>query len=103
MESRRAVWGYRVLLAALVAVLAAPVFRRRTGDWEAVYLAAAKNLRAGDDLLKGGTSYVYPPFGALFAVPFTFLPRGLGLAAWVLLNIVSVGVMLVGAWRLSGG
>ena len=103
MESRRAVWGYRVLLAALVAMLAVPVFTRATGDWEAVYLAAARNLRAGDDLLKGGTSYVYPPFGALFAVPFTLVRRGVGLAAWVLLNVAAVAVMLAGAWRLSGG
>jgi hypothetical protein len=100
---RRAVWAYRALLAGLVALLAAPVFTRATGDWEAVYLAAAKNLRSGADLLDGGTGYVYPPFGALVAVPFTFLPRGAGLAAWVLVNVIAVAVMLVGAWRLVGG
>jgi hypothetical protein len=100
---RRAVWAYRALLAGLVALLAFPVFTRATGDWETVYLAAAKNLRAGTDLLDGNTGYVYPPFGALVAVPFTFLPRGAGLVAWVLLNVVAIGVMLVAAWRLTGG
>jgi hypothetical protein len=83
--------------------LAIPVLTRATGDWETVYLAAARNLRSGADLLDNGSGYVYPPFGALVAVPFTFLPRGLGLTAWVVVNVAAVAVMLVGAWRLTGG
>jgi Glycosyltransferase family 87 len=103
----RIAWGYRLGLVGSFALLAAQVFIRQTGDWETVYLGAAKNLRAGTDLLIGGggtgTGYVYPPFGALFAVPFTFLPRTAGLIAWVIVNLLAVGVLLVGAWRLSGG
>ena len=103
MESARVVWGYRLLLLALAVLLAVPVATRASGDWEKVYLAAAVNLRSDADLLANGSSYVYPPFGALFAVPFTFLPRGAGLAAWAVVNVLAVAVMLVGAWRLSGG
>ncbi len=102
----RIAWAYRLGLVGFLALLAAPVFIRQTGDWEGVYLGAAKNLRSGTDLLAGsgtGTGYVYPPFGALFAVPFTFLPRTAGLVAWVLLNAIAVVVLLVGAWRLAGG
>src|SRR5262245_36412019 len=88
----RAVWGYRVVLFGVFALLAVPVFARPTGDWEQVYLAAAKNLRAGGDVLAGGTAYVYPPFGALCAVPFTHLPRGAGLAAWAAVNALALAV-----------
>lgn len=102
-DSRLAIWTCRVLLAGLFALLTLQVFSRSTGDWETVYLGAAKNLRAGVDVLDMKTGYVYPPFGALFAVPFTFLPRQVGLVAWAALNALAAAVILVGAWQLSGG
>ncbi|HSQ56797.1 MAG TPA: glycosyltransferase family 87 protein, partial [Gemmata sp.] len=103
MDSSRVVWLYRFVLAGFVVLLVLPLLTRGIGDWEAVYLAAGKNLRSWADLLEGGTSYVYPPFGALVAVPFTYLPRGAGLAAWALVNVIAVAVMLACAWRLTGG
>ncbi|MCE9564111.1 MAG: DUF2029 domain-containing protein [Planctomycetes bacterium] len=102
-ENRLAIWTCRVLLFGVLVLLALPVFIRGTGDWETVYLSAARNLRNGDDLLDLRNGYVYPPFGALVAVPFTFMPRSAGLVAWAALNSLAVMVVLVGAWRLSGG
>ena len=99
----RLTWFYRLVLLGCLALIVVPVFSRPTGDWENVYLGAAKNLRSGADLLANGTSYVYPPFGAFFAIPFTFLPRTLGLVAWALLNVLSAVVILVCAWRMTGG
>jgi alpha-1,2-mannosyltransferase len=102
-DNWRTTWFYRLVVLGFLVLLAVPVFSRPTGDWENVYLGAAKNLRSGADLLANGTSYVYPPFGALFAVPFTFLPRTLGLAAWALLNVLAAIVILACAWRMTGG
>src|SRR5262245_24613226 len=90
----RIVWGYRVVLLGVFVLLALPVYLRPTGDWEQVYLGAAKNLRTGADVLSGGTAYVYPPFGALCAVPFTFLPRTAGLIAWAAVNALALAVIL---------
>ena len=102
-ENRLAIWTCRVLIFNVLLLLASPVFIRGTGDWETVYLSAANHLRNGEDLIDARNGYVYPPFGALVAVPFTFLPRSTGLIAWVLLNSLAVLVVLVGAWKLSGG
>lgn len=99
----RVAWAYRFGLFGLCALLAAPVLIRPTGDWESTYLSAAWNLRTGADVLTMTNGYVYPPFGALFAVPFTFLDRAPGLVAWVLLNVGAAGVVFIGAWRLTGG
>lgn len=95
--------GYGVVLAGFAALIVLPVLTRPTGDWEQVYLAAARQLRTGGDVWAGGTSYVYPPFGALAAVPFTGLSRSLGLVAWAVMNLVALAVVLAGAWRLAGG
>lgn len=99
----RTVWVHGAVCAGVLALVAAPVFTRGTGDWEQVYLTAANRLRTGGDVLALGSSYVYPPFGALFAVPFTFVSRTPGLIAWAIVNLVSVTVILCGAWRLTGG
>jgi hypothetical protein len=101
--NRRAAWGYGLVLGGFGVLIALPVFTRPTGDWEQVYFAAARQLRAGDDLLANGTSYVYPPFAALLAVPFTLLPRTAGLVVWAGVNVLALAVLLRGAWKLSGG
>lgn len=102
-KSRLAIRTCRVVLAVVFGLLTMPVYVRGSGDWEAVYVAAAKNLRTGQDVLTGGTSYVYPPFGALFAVPFSYLPRPGMLFAWAAMNVLATAVLLAGCWRLAGG
>ncbi|MBA4186820.1 MAG: hypothetical protein C0467_02260 [Planctomycetaceae bacterium] len=102
-EHRISIWACRGLLAGLLAFLTVQFFTRPTGDWESVYLSAAHHLRDHGDVLDGKNGYVYPPFGALFAVPFTFVPRQVGIAAWAALNALAAAVILVCAWRLSGG
>src|SRR5689334_2482207 len=94
LGDRRMKWVYGAALAGLFAFLAAPLWTRPTGDWEQVYLPAAERLRTGGDVLAGNGSYVYPPFGALFAVPFTFLPRTPGLIAWALVDALALAVLL---------
>ena len=93
---------YLLAFGCFLAGLAVPGFCRTSAGWESVYLVAAQGLRAGTDIFAWGNGYVYPPFGALLAVPFTFLPAWLAKAAWVALNLASAFVLVRGAWRLSG-
>jgi hypothetical protein len=95
--------AYRGLVAGFLVALVAPILVRKPGDWELVYVAAADRLRAGGDVFAWGTGYVYPPFGALLAVPFAVLPPLPGKLAWAAVNAVAGFVLLRGAWRLSGG
>jgi hypothetical protein len=102
-DNRIAVWVARILLFDFVVLLTLQYFTRGTGDWETVYLSAAKHLREHGDVLDLKNGYVYPPFGALFAAPFTYLPRSVGIAVWAALNALAAVVVLVGAWKLAGG
>jgi len=102
-DNRLAIWTCRALLTGLFVLLTMQFFTRSTGDWETVYLSAAKHLREHGDVLDTKNGYVYPPFGALFAVPFTLLPRTAGIVAWAVVNLLAATVILVGAWRLTGG
>ena len=70
-------------------------------DWEHVYLPAGIHLRAGENIFREG--YVYPPFQALVAVPFSWLSPQVGRALWACSNAVAAALLFVAAWRLSGG
>ncbi len=67
--------------------LAVPFNLRQTSEWENVYLQAASNLLAGKDIYAVGSGYLYPPFGAWLAIPFTFLPQPVSRMVWFLINM----------------
>jgi hypothetical protein len=95
---------YRGVVVAFLVAVAVPFVARKSGDWEKVYTATAARLRAGLDVYEWNTtSYVYPPFGALVAVPFGLLPPWAGKVAWAAANALAGFVLLRGAWRLTGG
>jgi hypothetical protein len=76
---------------------------RSDNEWEAVYLRSAAKLWHGGDIYDGTDGYLYPPFMAWVALPFLALPPVLGRVGWLLINVVSLVVILRGAWRASGG
>ena len=83
---------YPVLIGAFLIALAVPCLVRQPGDWEHVYVEAGRRLRTGQDIFEWGIpgyGYVYPPFGALMAMPFSFLPPWTGKAAWALANMLA--------------
>jgi hypothetical protein len=94
--------SFKLGFALFLVALAVPGFTRTSPGWESVYLVAGESLRSGKDIFLWGTGYVYPPFGALLAVPFTFLPPWLAKTAWVALNVFAAFVFIRGAWRLAG-
>lgn len=58
-------------------------------------------MRLGQDIFRD--AYVYPPFQALLAAPFSCVPMGLARGAWALLNALAAAVFVLSSWRLSGG
>lgn len=92
---------YTLLGTAFLIVVAFPVFLRQPQDWESVYVPAAARLLEGVDIYQG--DFVYPPINAWLALPFVGLPHLPTRAAWYVINLYALAVLLVGAWRLSGG
>lgn len=91
------------LAVPVFSVLAVQVLIKRPSEWEEVYVHAARALLAGQDIYAAGTAYLYPPFQAFLAVPFTLLPSSasrLGLYAASVLSIVG---LVRAAWELATG
>jgi hypothetical protein len=79
---------------------------RKHSEWHEVYMAAGSRLLSGQHIYEQTADYlgyVYPPFAALIAAPFTLLPHHVARATWYLINVVCLIQMLRWAWRLSGG
>ena len=67
-------------------------------------MRGAERIAAGQPLYRPGAEvYLYPPFMATAALPFTCLSAPAGRAVWVALNLACLVFLVAGAWRLAGG
>ena len=74
---------------------------QRTGvEWTTVFVEAARRLLKADNVFWDG--YVYPPFSALAAVPFTWLSHKASQLAFYLISLACLCLMTRLAWDLSG-
>lgn len=64
-------------------------------------MAASRNLLAGRDLAQD-SAYLYPPFMALAAIPFTLLPQALSQFIFYAINVACMLYVVKGARALSG-
>ncbi len=94
---------YTILTALLLTALALPFLRKVESQWDSVYLRAATHLQKGEDLFRLEDAYLYPPFMAWLAIPFTWLGRMGARLTWYAINVVCVVLLLRWSWRLSGG
>jgi hypothetical protein len=92
-----------VILALIAVGLAVPFLVRGNSEWDSVFLPAARHLLAGGDVFRREEGYLYPPFMAFWAIPFTALPPLGSRLAFYLLNITCFAVMVRSAWTLAGG
>jgi hypothetical protein len=92
---------YSLLLALLATALCLPYLFRTDSEWMEVYVKAAGRLIDGDNLFQDG--YLYPPFQALIAVPWTAISLGLGRCLWFAINATALACMVRWAWLLAGG
>src|SRR5205085_9852178 len=95
---------YHLVWAVALTALAVPSYLRSESEWEEDCVRGAERLAAGQPLYRPAAEvYLYPPFMATAALPFTYLSTNAGRAAWVALNLVCLVFLVVGAWRLAGG
>ena len=92
---------YTLLAVLFLIILAFPSFLRKPQDWECVYVPAAERLADGDNIFQ--MDFVYPPINAWLALPFVGLSRLPTRLLWYAINMTALMVLILGAWRLSGG
>jgi hypothetical protein len=105
--SRASLWKqvppYALLACVLVLAIAPRFIFAKQSEWQQVYVDSARQLRDGEGLFGAGQPYVYPPFMAAAATPFSFLSERWSRALWLMLNSVALVVCMRCAWRLAGG
>jgi hypothetical protein len=94
---------YTLLGVVLALALAGPFLFRKDSEWDEVYIRAAINLLAGENIFATKDPYAYPPFMTLLALPFAFLPQVASRALWYLVNIACLVVICRCAWQVAGG
>ena len=94
---------YTILAILFLAVWLIPFLTRQQADWTDVYVRAASHFAKGLLLEARGTGYVYPPFTAWLAIPFSWLTEPANRVAFFLINAVCLVFVVRWAWRLAGG
>jgi hypothetical protein len=104
MSIRRIIFvhPYTLLSLAVLAGMGIEKVVRKSSEWQDVYLRSARALLRHEDFMAvfGNT---YPPFGALFHIPFAVLPPLAARACWVIITITCFVYFVRKSWQLSGG
>jgi hypothetical protein len=72
-------------------------------EWATVFVPAARDLLWGGDFYRAGTLYLYPPFGAMLALPFVALPDWAIRLAWYVIDVVALIALALASWGMTGG
>jgi hypothetical protein len=96
-------WLPYVLVMIPIAIgMSWPAWRRSTVEWTTVFVEAARRLLKAENIF-WANRYVYPPFSAWAAIPFTWLSDKASRLAFYLLSLACLCLMTRLAWDLSGG
>ena len=90
-----------LLTALLFAVFTLICCLQKPADFQKVYVVSARHLLANEDIFRD--AFVYPPFSAVLALPWTQMDALTGRIVYGLLNGLAAVVLLGGAWHLAGG
>src|SRR5689334_19273362 len=80
---------FRLILFIIALVMTVQSLFRRHTEWSDVYMTAARQLVTGQDIYHEGTKFVYPPFSALFTVPFLPFSEPLSQALLAMLSFAA--------------
>lgn len=79
-------------------------------EWEQVFVYSANVLLHGGDIYAPGINqfqlnhpFTYPPFHALLAIPFTFLPQLASRLGWLIVQFIALDALWILSWKISGG
>ncbi|MGD0388681.1 MAG: glycosyltransferase family 87 protein [Tepidisphaeraceae bacterium] len=95
-----------LLVNGILLLIAKPA----NSEWEQVFVYSATTLIRGGDLYAPGINqfqlnhpFTYPPFHAMLAIPFAFLPHWLSRIGWFLVQAVALTTLWKLSWKISGG
>jgi hypothetical protein len=94
---------YTVLAVTIFIALGVPFLHKHDGDWDVTYLLSARHLWNGQSIYHNGDGYIYPPFPALFALIFAYLPGILPKLAWYGVTVGCFVFLVKWSWKLAGG
>jgi hypothetical protein len=93
---------YTLITLLLLVALGVGAIGRKTKVWDRVYVGSARALLHGQDIYQDKL-FTYPPFSALFHIPFTVLPAWPGRFIWYLICAGSLIYLCGKSWQLAGG
>jgi len=102
---RPAAFSWRPYLIAIIPIaiyMAIPAVKHKESEWTTVFVKAANLLLKGESIF-WYDGYVYPPFPALLAIPFTILPPLLSRSIFYLISLACLFLIVRLSWDLSGG
>jgi len=76
---------------------------RKQLEWTTVYVPAGARLLSGESLYLVGDPFCYPPFSAVIAVPFVWLPMWVSNVVFQLISFAAMIWFIRTSWQLSGG
>jgi hypothetical protein len=84
--------------------------KTENSEWDQVFVYSSSVLVHGGDIYAPGINqfqlnhpFTYPPFTALLAIPFILLPHILSRLGFFLIQAVSLTILWILSWRISGG
>jgi hypothetical protein len=96
-------YAYALLAQIVFIALGVSFLHKHDSDWDVTYLLSAKHLWAGHSIYHNGDGYIYPPFPALFALPFAYLPGILPKLTWYAVTVFCFIVLCRFSWGLALG
>ncbi|MBN8996441.1 MAG: DUF2029 domain-containing protein [Rhizobiales bacterium] len=92
-----------VAVGLVAAAVLAVQLVRRPGEWDGVYVDAARKLIGGGDIYGPESSFLYPPFPAVLAIPFIWLGVPAMRVVWFVVNAVCLVFAFRWSWIVGGG
>jgi hypothetical protein len=87
----------------LLAVLGVQALLKSQGEWQDVYIQAARHWITGQDMYRLAPAYAYPPFMAMVTAPLANAPGWLSRFTWFLASAAGLIVMVLAGWKLASG
>jgi Glycosyltransferase family 87 len=96
---------YQIATVLFLTILGVGFFNKPDEDseWEVVNVRAAARLRGGEEVYNHREGFLYPPFAALIALPFTELSPLPMRAAWFAVNAIALILLVHFAWKIASG
>jgi hypothetical protein len=101
-RSNLVLWLYIATGVVCLGVCIAAAGRRQL-EWTNVYVPAGARLLSSENLYLAGDPFCYPPFSAVVAVPFVWLPMWISNMVFQLVSFAAMILFIRASWQLSGG